>query len=160
MQGAVGQRERARPALSSRHGPSHLARRAGPPAPAVPWPTMTRGSALRLVLLASAIAVILWLFVACAAGRPTSLIRLLQGYEVLTAHCVASPPESCTPVRVTGDPRDEEAWGFRARPAGNALWKEPEVFYAVGDRTRCDQVRAGLGTPTEECWGPVYFHRE
>lgn len=65
-----------------------------------------------------------------------------------------------TPVRVSGDPQDEEAWGFRARPAGNALWKEPEVFYAVGDRARCDQVRAGLGTPTEECWGPVYCRRE
>jgi len=63
---------------------------------------MTRGSALRLVLLALAIALILWLFVGCAAGRPTSLIRLLQGYEVLTPHCEASPPESCTPVRVTG----------------------------------------------------------
>ena len=96
----------------------------------------------------------------CAAGRPTSLVRLLQGYEVLTAHCEAQTPESCTPVRVTGDPRDEEAWGFRARPAVTALWREPEVFYAVGDRTRCDQVRAGLGTPTEECWGPVYFRRE
>jgi hypothetical protein len=100
------------------------------------------------------------LLAGCAAGRPTSLIRLPQGYEALTAHCEAQPPESCTPVRVTGDPRDEEAWGFRARPAANALWKEPEVFYAVGDRTRCDQVRAVLGTPTEECWGPVYFRRE
>ena len=121
---------------------------------------MTRWSTLRLVLLVFAIALLLWLVAGCAAGRPTSLIRLLEGYEVLTAHCEAQPPESCTPVRVTGDPRDEEAWGFRARPAANALWKEPEVFYAVGDRTRCDQVRAALGTPTEECWGPVYFRRE
>ena len=121
---------------------------------------MTRGSALRFVLLALAIALIPGLFVACAAGRPTSLIQLPQGYEALTAHCEAQPPESCTPVRVTGDPRDEEAWGFRARPAANALWKEPEVFYAVGDRIRCDQVRAVLSTPTEECWGPVYFRRE
>lgn len=102
----------------------------------------------------------LGLLAGCAAGRPTSLIRLPQGYEVLTAHCEAQPPASCTRVRVTGDPRDEEAWGFRARPAANALWKEPEVLYAVGDRTRCDQVRAALGTPTEACWGPVYFRRE
>ena len=47
--------------------------------------------------------------------------------------------------------------GSRARPAANALWKEPEVFYAVGDRARCDEVRAALGTPSEACWGPVYF---
>jgi len=120
---------------------------------------MTRGLALRLVLAALAIALILWLFVACAAGRPTSLIRLREGYEVLTAHCEARPPESCTPVHVTGDPHDEEAWGFRARPAPDALWKEPEVLYAVGDRGRCDEVRVALGTPTEACWGPVYFRR-
>lgn len=87
------------------------------------------------------------LLAGCAAGRPTGLIRLPQGHdEALTAHCEAQPPESCTPVRVTGDPRDEEAWGFRARPVINALWKEPEVFCAVGDRTRRDQVRAVLGT--------------
>jgi hypothetical protein len=53
-----------------------------------------------------------------------------------------------------------EREGFETRPAVNALWKEPEVFYAVGDRTRCDQVRAVLGTPTEECWKPVYLRRE
>jgi len=47
--------------------------------------------------------------------------------------------------------------GSRARPAANALWKEPEVLYAVGDRARCDEVRAALGTPSEACWGPVYF---
>ena len=121
---------------------------------------MTRGLALRLVLLAFAIALLMWLVAACAAGRPTRLIRLPAGYEVLTAHCEASPPETCQPVRVTGDPVDEEAWGFRARPAANALWKEPEVFYAVGDRARCDQVRAVLSTPTEGCWGPVYFRRQ
>ena len=68
-------------------------------------------------------------------------------------------PESCRRVRVTGNPADEEAWGFRARPEANPLWKEPEVFYAVGDRARCDQVRAALSTPTEACWGPVYFRR-
>ena len=63
-------------------------------------------------------------------------------------------------VRVTGDPRDEEAWGFRVRPAATALWKESEVLYAVGDRARCDEVRAVLGTPSEACWGPVYFRRQ
>jgi hypothetical protein len=62
-------------------------------------------------------------------------------------------------VHVTGDPRDEEAWGFRARPAADALWKEPEVLYAVGDLGRCDEVRVALATPTEACWGPVYFRR-
>jgi hypothetical protein len=121
---------------------------------------MTRGLALRLVLLAFAIALLMWLVAACAAGRPTSLIRLPGGHEILTAHCEAPPPESCTPVHVTGDPRDEEAWGFRARPAANALWKEPEVLYAVGDRARCDEVRAALDTPSEACWGPVYFRRQ
>jgi hypothetical protein len=78
---------------------------------------MTRGTARRLVLIVWVIAPIAWLFVACAAGRPTNLIRLREGYEVLTAHCEARPPESCTPVRVTGDPRDEEAWASeRDRP--------------------------------------------
>jgi hypothetical protein len=124
-----------------------------------PGPAKTRGLALRLVLLAFAIALLMWLVAACAAGRPTSLIRLREGYEVLTAYCEAQPPESCTPVHVTGDPHDEEAWGFRARPGHRALWKEPEVLYAVGDLARCAQVRAALGTPSEACWGPVYFRR-
>jgi hypothetical protein len=123
------------------------------------WPALTPGLALRLVLAALAIVLILWLFVACAAGRPTSLIRLPEGYEVLTAHCETSS-ELCQRIQVTGDPADEEAWGFRARPAATALFKEPEVFYAVGDRARCDQVRAALSTPTEACCGPVYFRRE
>jgi hypothetical protein len=112
------------------------------------------------LLAALTIALILWLFAACAAGRPTSLIRLRDDYEVLTAQCEARPAEFCTPVHVTGDPHDEEAWGFRARPAANALWKEPEVLYAVGDRVRCDEVRAMLRTPSEACWGPVYFRRQ
>ena len=120
---------------------------------------LSRGLAVRWVLAALTTALIVWLFAACAAGRPTSLIRLRAGYEVLTAHCEARPPESCTPVHVTGDPHDEEAWGFRARPAADALWREPEVLYAVGDRGRCDEVRVALGTPTEACWGPVYFRR-
>ncbi len=38
--------------------------------------------------------------------------------------------------------------------------KEPEVLYAVGDRVRCDEVRAALDTPSEACWGPVYFRRQ
>jgi len=113
---------------------------------------------IRRLVVGSLTAFGLELLSGCAAGRPTSLIRLPEGYEVLAAHCDTSP-ESCRPVRVTGDPADEEAWGFRARPAANALWKESEVFYAVGDRARCDQVRAALSTPTEACWGPVYFRR-
>jgi hypothetical protein len=121
---------------------------------------MTRGLALRLVLPAFALGLLMGLVAACAAGRPTSLIRLPEGYEVLTAHCEARAPESCTTVHATRDPHDEEAWGFRARPAADALWKEPQVLYAVGDRARCDQVRAALSTPTEACWGPVYFRRE
>ena len=114
---------------------------------------MTPGRTLRLLLAALTIALILWLFASCAAGRPTSLIRLREGYEVLTAQCEARPAEFCTPVHVTGDPHDEEAWGFRARPAANALWKEPVVLYAVGDQVRCDEVRAMLRTPSEACWG-------
>jgi hypothetical protein len=64
------------------------------------------------------------------------------------------------PVRVTEDPPDEEVWGFRARPAADALWKELEAFYAVGNRTRCDEVRASLRIPTETCWRPMYFRRQ
>ncbi len=79
---------------------------------------MTRGLALRLVLAALTMALIVWLFVACAAGRPTSQIRLREGYEVLTAHCEARAPESCTPVHVAGDPHDEEAWGFPGAAGG------------------------------------------
>ena len=113
-----------------------------------------------LALIGSVLALGLALLSGCAAGRPTSLVRLPEGYEVLTAHCEASPPEPCQRVRTTGVPTDEEAWGFRARPAANALWREPEVLYAVGSRARCDEVRAALGTPTEACWGPVFFRRE
>jgi hypothetical protein len=105
------------------------------------------------------IVLILWLFVACAAGRPTSLIRLprgVRGADGALRDLVGIVPTD----PVTGDPADEEAWGFRARPTATALFKEPEVFYAVGDRARCDQVRAALSTPTEACWGPVYFRRE
>ncbi len=116
--------------------------------------------ALRLVLAAGALALILWLVAGCAAGRPTALVRLPEGYEMLVAHCQVSPPASCQRVHVTGDPRDEEAWGFRARPTANVLWKEPEVLYAVGDQVRCDEVRHVLPTPTEACWGPVYFRRQ
>jgi len=116
--------------------------------------------AIRRLVVGSVMALGLELLSGCAAGRPTSLIRLPEGFEVLTAHCEASPPENCQRVRVTGEPADEEAWGFRARPAANALWKEPEVFYAVGDRVRCDEVRTALSTPSEACWGPVYFRRE
>lgn len=86
-------------------------------------------------------------------------MRLPEGYEVLTAHCETSS-EFCQRIQVTGDPADEEARGFRARPAPNARWKESEVFYAVGSRARCDDVRAGLATPSEACWGPVYFRQE
>ena len=129
-----------------------------PAAYAQPGPNDPRGRTLRLVPALTA-ALLIGFFAGCAAGRPTSLIRLREGYELLTAHCEARPPDSCTPVRVTGDPHDEEAWGFRARPAAKALWKEPAVFYAVGDRVRCDEVRAALGTPSEACWGPVYFRR-
>ncbi len=118
---------------------------------------MRASRAWRGALVTAAVA--LGLGAGCAAGRPTSLARLPDGHEVLTAHC-EGPPQSCRRIRVTGNPADEEAWGFRARPAANALWKEPEVFYAVGDRTRCDEVRLVLGAPTEACWGPVYFRRE
>jgi hypothetical protein len=121
---------------------------------------MSAWHARQRLLTTGAVALGTMLLSGCAAGRPTSLVRLPQGYEVLTAHCEAGALESCVPVRVTGDPHDEEAWGFRARPAADALWKEVEVFYAVGNRTRCDEVRASLGTPTEACWGPVYFRRQ
>ena len=120
---------------------------------------MSRG--VGLIHSAAALVLLGWLLVGCAAGRPTSLIRLRGGYELLAAHCEAWA-ESCLPMRMTVDPGDEEAWGFRARPvnAAGSLWKESEVFYAVGNRARCDEVRAALGTPSEACWGPVYFRRE
>ena len=34
------------------------------------------------------------------------------------------------------------------------------MFDTVGDRARCDEVRAVLGTPSEACWGPVLFRRQ
>ena len=114
---------------------------------------------IRRLVVGSLTAFGLELLSGCAAGRPTSLIRLPEGYEVLAAHC-ETRSELCQRIQVTGDPAEEEAWGLRARPAATALFKEPEVFYAVGDQARCDQVRAALGTPTEACWGPVYFRRE
>jgi hypothetical protein len=116
---------------------------------------------LGLIYSAGMLALLGWLLFGCAAARPTSLIRMRGGYELLAAHCEAWA-ESCVPMRMTGDPRDEQAWGFRARPvnAAGSLWKESEVFYAVGNRTRCDEIRAALGTPSEACWGPVYFRRE
>jgi hypothetical protein len=118
---------------------------------------MGSASAWRGALVVAAAA--LGLLVGCAAGRPTSLTRLPDGHEVLTAHCETAPPP-CRRIHVTGNPADEEAWGFRARPVPNALWREPEIIYSVGDRARCDAARAALGTPTEACWGPVYFRRE
>jgi len=82
-----------------------------------------------------------------------------QTMMVLSAQC---PPvaEPCSAIRVTGDPHDEEAWGSRARPGADSIWKESQVPYAVGNRMRCDEVRATLQTPSEGCWGPVYFRRE
>ena len=57
------------------------------------WPALTPGLALRLVLAALAIVLILWLFVACAAGRPTSLIRLPEGTRCWRR--TARPRRSC-----------------------------------------------------------------
>jgi len=118
---------------------------------------------VRLIYSAGVLSLLGWLLAGCATGQPTSLIRAPGGYELLAAHCQAWA-DSCSPMRMTGDPRDEEAWGFRARPvrssSAGSLWKEIEVFYAVGNRARCDEVRAALGTPSEACWGPVYFRRE
>jgi hypothetical protein len=48
---------------------------------------MSRGLPLRLVLAALTVALIVWLFAACAAGRPTSLFRLREGHEILTCEC-------------------------------------------------------------------------
>jgi hypothetical protein len=123
-------------------------------------PAMSDWPPRQLLLMRAGVTLAILLLSGCAAGRPTNLVRLREGYEVLTAHCDAGARESCVPIRVTGDPHDEEAWGFRARPAADALWREAEVFYAVGNQTRCDEVRASLGTPTEACWGPVYFRRQ
>jgi len=77
---------------------------------------------VRLVLAAWTTALIVWLFAACAAGRPTSLTRLREGYEVLTAHCEARAPESCTTVHVTGDggnPRSP-----RSGPTSSRDWND------------------------------------
>jgi len=79
--------------------------------------------AIRRLVVGSVMALGLELLSGCAAGRPTSLIRLPEGYEVLTAHCQTSS-ELCQRIQVTGDPADEEAWGFRARPAATALFTE------------------------------------
>jgi hypothetical protein len=113
---------------------------------------LLRRPALTILLL-------VWLLAGCATARPTSLVRTPTGYEVLSAQCPAAA-ELCSAIRVTGDPHDEEAWGFRARPGAGSLWKESQILYAVGNRMRCDEVRAALHTPSEGCWGPVYFRRE
>jgi len=88
------------------------------------------------------------------------------GYEVLVAHC-ESWSTVCQSVQITGNRADEEAWGIRAtgitKAKADTVWATPGVYYAVGDRARCDQVRAVLsmtGTSTEECWGPTYFRRQ
>jgi hypothetical protein len=116
--------------------------------------------AIRRLMVGSVTALGLDLLSGCAAGRPTSLIRLPEGYEGLNGalrRLAAGDLPTCARNR---DPADEEAWGFRARPAANARWREPEVFYAVGSRARGDDGWAGLATPSEACWGPVSFRRE
>jgi hypothetical protein len=120
---------------------------------------MIRGLAARSIVPAFTLSLLVWLVAGCATARPTNLVQTPSGYEVLSAQC---PPtaESCSAIRVTGDPHDEEAWGFRARPGADSIWKESQILYAVGDRMRCDEVRATLQTPSEACWGPVYFRRE
>ncbi len=111
------------------------------------------------IVSAFTLSLLVWLVAGCTTARPTTLARTPSGYEVLSAQC-PSVAESCSAIRVTGDPHDEEAWGFRARPGANSIWKESQVLYAVGNRMRCDEVRATLQTPSEGCWGPVYFRRE
>ena len=97
---------------------SDLARRARPPAAYRPLARMTLGRTLRLVLAALTIALIVWLF-AGAADEPDPAAR---GYEVLTAHCEARAPESCTTVHVTGDggnPRSP-----RSGPTSSRDWND------------------------------------
>ncbi len=127
---------------------------------------MTRGLALRLVLTAVMIALIVWLFVSCAAGRRASLARAPGEYELLVAGCTRWSVV-CQPVQIAGDRRDEEAWGLRvtgiSKSMGEAAWVTPGLYYAVGKRARCDEFRAALsehGTSSEGCWGPTYFRRE
>ena len=119
---------------------------------------MTRMPTVRPTLIAFTLLLLVWLLAGCARARPTSLVRTATGYEVLSAHCPAAEP--CSAIRVTGEPHDEEAWGFRARPGAGSMWRESQILYAVGNRMRCDEVRAALKTPAEACWGPVYFRRE
>ena len=93
-----------------------------------PGPNDPRGRTLRLIP-ALAIALLLWLFAAAPPGgrRADSVARGLRGpHRALRG----ADTGACRPCIVIGDPHDEEAWGFRARPAANALWKEPEVLYA------------------------------
>ncbi len=124
------------------------------------------GILVRLIRLAGIFALLVWLLPGCASGRPTSLVRAPDGHEVLVAHC-ETWSVVCQSVRVTGDPRDEEAWGIHAtgvsRSKAGAAWARPGVYYSVGDRARCDEVRAAMsrsGTSSQECWGPTYFRRE
>ena len=56
----------------------------GRPLPPRPWSAMTPRGPFRLVTVLTT-ALLMGLFAACAAGRPTNLIRLREGYEVLTA---------------------------------------------------------------------------
>jgi hypothetical protein len=105
---------------------------------------MIRGPAMRLIVLAFTLSLFAWLLGGCATARPTSLTRTPSGYEVLSAQC---PPTaaSCSAIRVTGDPHDEEAWGFRARPRVGSIWKEAQVLYAVGNRMAAHPLRAIAG---------------
>src|SRR5882672_262969 len=99
---------------------------------------MSDWHARQLLLMRAGVTLAILLLSGCAAGRPTNLVRLREGYEVLTAHCDAGARESCVPIRVTGDPHDEEAWGSRARRAGVALGGGGGVFCEGGIKPRGD----------------------
>jgi hypothetical protein len=85
-----------------------------------------------------------------APDEPDPTPRGVRGaHGALPSLAVGDLP-TCAHNRGSG--RWKRPGGFRARPAANALW-ESKVFYAVGSRARCDDVRAALATPTETCRG-------
>src|SRR5260370_41984913 len=93
-----GGRGFALPALSSRHGPARWSDKHGRPRPTRPWPAMTPGQTLRLVLAALTIALILWLLPPCPAGPPTRLVPVAGRSQGLPACWRAAAGGVATPL--------------------------------------------------------------
>src|SRR5260370_33437579 len=65
-------------------------------------PAMSDWPPRQLLLTRAGVTLAILLLSGCAAGRPTNLVRLREGSELLTAHCDAGARQSCVPIRGTG----------------------------------------------------------